>query len=117
MYLMNLMNKKCMTRADLSMMSGVPDSTLRDIHDGAIDCDYFLDCVLPAEWNLNDLVSYALWYDEEDEDPFPHGMKRCEICQNPFVPTHAKQKYCKGCAETANRKKTRTRMYEQRHNT
>ena len=56
------------------------------IHDGAIDCDYFLDCVLPAEWNLNDLVSYALWYDEEDEDPLPHGMKRCEICQNPFVP-------------------------------
>lgn len=86
------------------------------IHDGAIDCDYFLDCVLPAEWNLNDLVSYALWYDEEDENPLPHGMKRCEICQNPFVPTHAKQKYCKGCAETANRKKTRTRMYEQRHN-
>ena len=28
-----------------------------------------------------------------------------------------KQKYCKGCAETANRKKTRARMYEQRHNT
>ena len=33
------------------------------IHDGAIDCDYFLECVLPADWNLNDLVSYALWYD------------------------------------------------------
>ena len=31
------------------------------IHDGAIDCDYFLECVLPADWDLNDLVSYALW--------------------------------------------------------
>lgn len=30
------------------------------IHDGAIDCDYFLECVLPADWDLNDLVSYAL---------------------------------------------------------
>lgn len=85
------------------------------IHDGAIDCDYFLECVLPADWDLNDLVSYALWYDEEDEETLPHGMKRCEICQNPFVPMHAKQKYCKGCAETANRRKTRARMYEQRH--
>lgn len=85
------------------------------IHDGAIDCDYFLECVLPADWNLNDLVSYALWYDETDDEALPHGMKRCEICQNPFVPTHAKKKYCKGCAETANREKTRMRMYEQRH--
>ena len=57
------------------------------IHDGAIDCDYFLECVLPADWNLNDLVSYALWYDEADEETLPHGMKRCEICQNPFVPS------------------------------
>ena len=22
------------------------------IHDGAIDCDYFLECVLPADWSL-----------------------------------------------------------------
>ena len=34
MYLMNLMNEQYMTRADLSMMSGVPDSTLRDILSG-----------------------------------------------------------------------------------
>ena len=87
--------------------------------------DYVLTCGREHEPNnfvqvvleeMNDLVSYALWYDEADEEPLPHGMKRCEICQNPFVPTHAKQKYCKGCAETANRKKTRARMYEQRHN-
>lgn len=40
MYLMNLMNKKCMTRADLSMMSGVPDSTLRDILSGKAQIDH-----------------------------------------------------------------------------
>ena len=32
------------------------------IHDGAIDCNYFMECVLPADWVLNDLAGYALWY-------------------------------------------------------
>ena len=40
MYLMNLMNEHCMTRADLSMMSGVPDSTLRDILSGKAQIDH-----------------------------------------------------------------------------
>ena len=41
------------------------------IRDGMIDCDYFLECVLPADWDLNDLVSYALWYDEAEDDDLP----------------------------------------------
>ena len=86
------------------------------IHDGAIDCDYFLECVLPANWDLNDLVSYALWYAEEESEELPPNMKRCENCQNPYVPTHGKQKYCKSCAAIMNRRKTKERMYEQRHN-
>ena len=40
MYLMNLMNEQYMTRADLSMMSGVPDSTLRDILIGKAQIDH-----------------------------------------------------------------------------
>ena len=40
MYLMNLMNKKRMTRAGLSVMSGVPDSTLRDILSGKAKIDH-----------------------------------------------------------------------------
>ena len=95
--------------------------------DGNESQNVFLDPFNPTSFVDDDIYNYHTLidvknqirkhtYDEEDEDPLPHGMKRCEICQNPFVPTHAKQKYCKGCAETANRKKTRTRMYEQRHN-
>ena len=38
------------------------------IHDGAVDCDYFLECVLPASWELNDLIAYALWYDGDDDE-------------------------------------------------
>ena len=36
------------------------------IREGIINCDYFLECVLPADWDLNDLVTYAAWYDEEN---------------------------------------------------
>ena len=46
------------------------------IRDGMIDCDYFLECVLPANWELSDLVSYALWYDEPEDDDLPSNMKR-----------------------------------------
>ena len=49
------------------------------IRDGMIDCDYFLECVLPANWELSDLVSYALWYDEAEDDDLPSNMKRCEV--------------------------------------
>lgn len=86
------------------------------IRDGMIDCDYFLECVLPANWNLNDLVSYALWYDEAEDDDLPSNMKRCEVCKIPFVPTNTRQKYCKGCAAKVNRDQTRERMYLQRRN-
>ena len=34
------------------------------IHDGAIDCDYFLECVLPADWSLNE---QGLCRDSESE--------------------------------------------------
>ena len=45
----------------------------------------------------------------------PDGMKECEICHMAFLPTHPKQKYCKGCGEIVNRKKSRERMREKRH--
>ena len=75
------------------------------VHEGIIDCNYFMECVLPADWNMKDLVSYALWYDEEKEEELPQGMKRCDICQKPFIPAHPKQKYCEGCSEKVNHKK------------
>lgn len=84
------------------------------IHDGAVDCDYFLECVLPADWDLNDLVSYAIWADEDEPEKLPDGMKLCEHCGKPFTPTHSKQKYCKSCGETVNREKSRERMRQRR---
>ena len=80
------------------------------IHDGAIDCDYFLECVLPADWDLNDLVSYALWYDEEDEQDLPSNMRRCEECRKPFVMTGNRQKYCNTCQRIVRRRQIARRV-------
>lgn len=37
-------------------------------HDGLIECDYFLEAVLPADWTQDDLIWYASWYGEEEDD-------------------------------------------------
>ena len=34
----------------------------RSFQAGSLDCAYFADCVMPADWTLNDLAAYALWY-------------------------------------------------------
>lgn len=34
----------------------------RSFQAGSLDCAYFADCVMPADWTLTDLVAYALWY-------------------------------------------------------
>lgn len=81
------------------------------IHDGCIDCDYFMESVLPPDWELNDLVWYAIWADDDTDEnkQLPDGMRLCEICQQPFIYSHARQKYCKSCAVTVNKDKSRQR--------
>ena len=34
----------------------------RSFQAGSLDCAYFADCVMPADWTLTDLAAYALWY-------------------------------------------------------
>ena len=108
----NYQNKLCLLTDEPCHIIN-PD--YNSVHDGAIDCDWFLEAVLPADWDMNDLIWYAIWCDEDEPDEVPDGMKACEVCGNPYVPTHSKQKYCKGCAESVNRRKTRDRMYNSRN--
>ena len=68
MYLMNLMNKKCMTRADLSMMSGVPDSTLRDILSGKAQIDH---CEAATLYGIADALGTTV------EDILNHYWDEC----------------------------------------
>jgi len=86
------------------------------VHDGAIDCDYFLECVLPADWNLKDLVAYALWYDEAEDEVNPStGMKLCEECQQPFTIMSNHQKYCPRCSKIIKRRQGTARQWKYSH--
>lgn len=68
MYLMNLMNEHCMTRADLSMMSGVPDSTLRDILSGKAQIDH---CAATTIYGIADALGTTV------EDVLDHYWDEC----------------------------------------
>ncbi len=35
--------------------------------DGLMDCEPCLKNVLPVGWDMDDLISYALWYDGADD--------------------------------------------------
>ena len=64
------------------------NTNYQSVQDGAIDCDYFLEVVLPADWDLQDLVAYALWYGGDDsdtaEETYPQSLRQCDICQQPY---------------------------------
>ena len=68
MYLMNLMNEHYMTRADLSMMSGVPDSTLRDILSGKAQIDH---CEAATIYGIADALGTTV------EDILNHYWDEC----------------------------------------
>lgn len=68
MYLMNLMNEQYMTRADLSMMSGVPDSTLRDILSGKAQIDH---CEAATIYGIADALGTTV------EDILNHYWDEC----------------------------------------
>lgn len=68
MYLMNLMNKKCMTRSDLSMMSDVPDSTLRDILSEKAQIDH---CEAATIYGIADALGTTV------EDILDHYWDEC----------------------------------------
>ena len=89
------------------------------IRDGAVDCDYFLECVLPADWDLNDLTWYAIWYDEDE--PMEARPRHCAVCGALFIPEteSSRQMYCSVCSEREMRKKhaERSRNYRMRKHT
>ena len=64
------------------------------VQDGAIGCDYFLECVLPIDPELNKIVWAELLQDEEIECP---AWKDCVWCGKPFLPNNNRQQYCSQC--------------------
>ena len=77
------------------------------IHDGAIDCDYFLISVLPLQPDLQK----AIWDKIYREDGAVSSViKNCAICGKPFIPTSNRQKFCSDCKLYANRARGREKQ-------
>lgn len=80
------------------------------IHDGAVDCDYFLLAVLPLGLELNTAVWHEIY---QEEGQAGEGWKECVRCHKPFIPASNRQRYCASCGASA--KQTRSREKQRRY--
>lgn len=80
------------------------------IHDGAVDCDYFLSAVLPLQPELNTAVWHEIF---REEGQAGEGWKECTRCHKPFIPGSNRQRYCANCGIAA--KQARSREKQRRY--
>ena len=77
------------------------------VHDGCIDCDWFVQAVLP----LDPEIHIAYWHEIfRDEGAVGEGWKECHHCHKPFVPGSNRQQYCKECGAAVTRALNRERQ-------
>ena len=86
------------------------------IHDGAIDCDFFLECVLPIDLELNRTVWSELL---REEDMIRPDERICAFCGAAFMPGSSRQQYCPRCKPRHEqlRNRDKQRSYYQRKRT
>lgn len=80
------------------------------IHDGALNCDYFLSSVLPLDKELNRLVWCSIFGDGEHSQPH---IRFCTTCGSAYIPTSPRQRYCIPCG--IERKRQRSREKQRRY--
>lgn len=77
------------------------------IHDGAIDCDYFLSAVLPLQPELNT----AVWHEIlREEGQTGEGWKECSRCHMHFIPGSNHQQYCTNCGKETRQVRSREKQ-------
>lgn len=78
------------------------------IRDGGVNCDYFLEAVLPANENLHTRV----WAEIRRalDEPVDEPTKACVKCGKAFIPNGNRQKYCSVCGAEAEKQKRRERQ-------
>lgn len=89
----------------------VINSRYATIHDGAIDCDWFMEAVLPGYAELSKLVRHELLSETVSA---ASGLRKCERCGESFIPSSPRQKYCVVCGKDV--KKQQNREKQIRHN-
>ena len=108
----NFINGACIFHGGCAVIN----SRYPSIHDGAIDCDYFLECVLPISPDLNRAVWMELF---REEDMIRPNEKTCACCGASFVPGSGRQQYCACCKPRHEqlRNRDKQRSYYQRKQT
>lgn len=81
-----------------------------DIHDGTIDCDYFMTAVLPGEKVLHRLVLSRL---SDSDECTPAHTRACVRCGQRYMPASPRQKYCASCGAVM--RQQRNREKQRRH--
>ncbi len=83
------------------------------VHDGCIDCDWFIQAVLPLQPELRS----AYWHEIfQEEGCAGEGWKECRRCHKLFVPGSNRQQYCKECGAAASQTSNRERQRRFRQN-
>ena len=88
----------------------------KTVHDGAVNCDYFLEAVLPLQPELNTTVWHEIC---RGEDQAGEDWKECVRCHKSFILGSNRQRYCTSCGEIAKqtRIKEKQRRYRKRQKT
>ena len=80
------------------------------VHDGAIDCDFFMTAVLPGNKELHRLVLSRLF---DADECTPAHTRACARCRQRYVPISPRQKYCNSCSAVM--RQQRNREKQRRH--
>ena len=107
--LANFIDGKCIEDRECAVIN----SRYPTIHDGAVDCDYFLECVLPIDPELNQIIWAELL---REEDVIRPNERTCAWCGGAFIPNSGRQQYCLNCKPLHERLRNRDkqRSYYQR---
>lgn len=78
------------------------------IEEGAIDCDWFMQAVLPQDKELE----RQIWQNLTGEDgPSRSRFRLCERCRNSFLPLSNRQKFCAVCSEAEKKRRSREKQH------
>ena len=83
------------------------NTNYQSVQDGAIDCDYFLECVLPIDPELNQIIWAELL---REEDVIRPNERTCAWCGGAFIPNSGRQQYCLHCKPLHERLRNRNKQ-------
>ncbi len=84
------------------------------VHDGCVDCDWFIQAVLPLQPELQSAYRHEIF---REEGAAGEGWKKCLQCHKRFIPGSNRQQYCSDCGAFVSRitDRERQRRFREHH--